>query len=752
MVTSHTTLLDPVPVLALLRDWTRAAERYWYDLPGHPGVGCYGSGYNSWGVQTNQKYVGAMAALAVLGAKHPQIVPTAICELARERALAGLRFSLRSHLTGDLRCTDDTQWGHTWISALGVERMMFGVYLLEPYLTDADRESLRRVLVSESEWIANDLVRGSQKGVVAGQWNHSGKNVPESNLWNGAILWRTAMHYPDLPQVEEWKEQAHRFLINSISVLADETDERIVGGKAVKERYVGANFFPNYALDHHGYLNIGYMIGCLSNAAMLHYDLLARGFPAPESLYHHNADLWQVARRMVFPDGRLTRIGGDSRLRYTYCQEYLLPTLVYAADKLGDAEAAEMLAGQIGLIKREADYGGDGSFYGRRLEYLAGESSYYYTRLESDRAVALGMALRYAGQVRFWAGLGDLRLSGDRFDWCEPEHGAALHRSHKGFISYAWRAHGLTQGLCQPPNPSDLADWSQNLSSVIRFQGDDGTIRGGQTEHRALLRQEVKPFAGGFLTYGAVREGCKLDVPEGWVGDQPALHQIVFCALPDGQTALGLEHAQVQERRAYIQEIKGLHLNLPNDLYNDFQRRIVTASGEVILKSPPERDEVIALGSHWANIEGQVGVVGLYGAEGLSVSRSSQRRGGKFRSLHVDEICFPCRVGLHDASPGAMLLDIGWAALSLVDAAQTARFAELAEPLALTRCHSLLRGLRVRGLDGQWYALVANFGAERCVVPVAALWDSVRPAKDVVDGESYPGEVALEPGEARLFA
>ncbi|HRU05462.1 MAG TPA: hypothetical protein P5137_06770, partial [Candidatus Brocadiia bacterium] len=125
-------MLNRELALEMLRRWADGAERYWYEIPGRPGEGCYGAGYNSWGVQTNQKYVAAMAALAAEGGARE-----------RERALAGLRFSLASHVSGSGACTDGTQWGHTWISSLGVERMMYGVRLLEPWLTTGDRAALR---------------------------------------------------------------------------------------------------------------------------------------------------------------------------------------------------------------------------------------------------------------------------------------------------------------------------------------------------------------------------------------------------------------------------------------------------------------------------------------------------------------------------------------------------------------------------------------------------------------------------------
>ena len=47
-----------------LEPWPKFAEHYWWDDPARPEIGCFGTGYNSWGVQTNQKYIGALAVLA----------------------------------------------------------------------------------------------------------------------------------------------------------------------------------------------------------------------------------------------------------------------------------------------------------------------------------------------------------------------------------------------------------------------------------------------------------------------------------------------------------------------------------------------------------------------------------------------------------------------------------------------------------------------------------------------------------------
>jgi hypothetical protein len=751
-------------IIDLLHKWAAHAEQYWYPMPDAPEFGCYGTGYNAWGVQTNQKYLSAMAVLGVLGTEK-RLVEAGVCALARERALAALRFSLHSHVSGDYVCTDGTQWGHTWISGLGIERMMHGVYLLEPYLTDTDRRALREVLVSEADWLLYDYHRGTHYGVTGGLWNHSGKNVPESNLWNGAILWRAATMYPDHPHVMLWREEAHQFLINAVSVPADADDERIVAGKMIRERHVGANFFPNYALDHHGYLNVGYMVICLSNAAMLHFGMRALGKPTPASLYHHQAELWQVVRRFVFADGRLARIGGDSRLRYTYCQEYLLPTLVYAADQFDEPYAGQLLAWQLEWIDQEAKFGNEGSdvhhgsFYGRRIAPLIEQNPYYYTRLESDRACALGMVLAFVRHLCE----GELRAEPSGTEeqtfarsvagtWCEAEHGAVLHRGAQRLVSFAWRAHGLAQGMCTPPDGGHLAEWSYNLAGLARFLGDDGTIAGGQTRHRELLAYHIEPFEGGFATCGTIAEGVDIRLAEGWQGDRSALHWIAFVALPDGHTAVGLQRCQTDKHRTYLVEAKGLHLNLPNDLFNGFERRLVTERGEVVLRCPPERDQVVDLNSLWANVEERLGVVGLYGGDHLVVHQSMQRRGGKYASLHVDEICLGCVLGTRVIEANTVILDAGWTVLSAASVDQTRLCADSSGLIDLG--DATLRAVRVRGLDGVLYVVFANLGDGERDCSARELSGKAAGMRDLVLGEPVDrrGTLRIGPAHARVFA
>lgn len=703
--------------VAMITRWAQAAEPFWNDLEGD--LGCYGPGYIHWGVQSNFNYAAAMATLAA----QPGVARAGHW---RQRGLAALRFALATHISGERPGLNGERWGHSWISMLGIERAMHGIAHLEPHLTERDRAALRRVLVSEARWLLHEGHRGGHRDVNAALWNSTGRNVPESNIWAGALLWRTAQLYPDEPEAAAWAERAQLYLINGVSVPADASDERVVAGKPVRERHVGPNFFPHYALDHHGYLNVGYMAICASNAAILHFDLRQAGLPSPESLHHHQADMWEVLRRMIFPDGRLARIGGDSRVRYSYCQEYLLPSLLYAADRFGDPHALDLATGQLGLMHQEQAASEDGSFYGRRLAHMRATNPHYFTRLESDRACVLAMLLNYLPLVTPPAAPASPFESSVAGGWAEPEHGAVLQRNPQRLASFAWRAYGLTQAMCQPPGASDMAEWAANLCPVVRFLGDDGQSPGA---HRRLLTQQTHLHDNGFVVCGAVLEGVDIRVDEGARCTDQATTWIAFAALPDGHTCLGLQYVvAAPDRVGYTVEVKSLHVNIPNDLFNAWQRRLTTAQGELVLKAPPERDEVIDLGSRWAHIEGQLGVVALAGGDQLRLDRSAQPRGGRYRSLYVDELCLDVEMGARRRPAGTVIVDVGFAVLASVDAATTA--AVTGGALALTP--EAARGVWVTGVDGKRYGLVANTSSAD------------------VDVEVFGQRITVPAGEARL--
>ncbi|WP_309120272.1 hypothetical protein [Paenibacillus sp.] len=738
--------------VASLARWAASAVRHDMSrLPGREDLACYGTGFGSWGVQTNQKAFGAFAALAAA----PEL-PEVEGGLDRERlyalALGTLRFSLASHLEGDFHCTDGAKWGHTWISALGIERMMHGVEAIADRMTDDDRALLRRVLVSEADWVL------SSYPVVGHPDNASGKNKPESNLWNGALLHRVASLYPDLPQAEAYREQGSRLLINSVSVAADASNEAVVDGKRVMDRFVGDNFFPSYALHHHGYLNVGYMVVCLSNVAMLHFDFKRRGLQPPEALYHRARELWELVKRLLFPDGRLLRIGGDTRVPYTYCQDYLIPTWLLAENLWGE-RCDGWMSGWLSLVEREQAANGDGSYLSQRCRTLARRSPYYYTRLESDRAVTLSMGAYWGREatasVSASAAAAQAVAAEERFAWSDAFHGAVFHRSPKRIASWVWQAAEKPQGLCLPPDDSSLAEWRWNLAG--RIQG-----LGNHPVHEVAAHRE-REFPGGFLSCGVHHVFTEKLLGEGMPRERLAAQRTAVAALPDDTTMIVLQHA-VSPVRSYAEAVMSLHLQIPNDLFNGGRRSLHAESGSWVIEGAGHpREETLSLDSAWANVEDAIGVVAVYGGE-LRLYRPGRRTIAPKRyadrghddglgTLYADALCIDAELGLARREAGEPYFDVGAVVRSSETHDVTRAFAAGGGAVAVRCGAAALRAVAVRGADGAGYLFVWNVTDVAVETELSLPYGSglLSELGTEAHREADGRRIQVEAGDARLF-
>ena len=197
--------------LELLKPWLAKLPSFLRKSAFNPALTCYGTGESAhWPTQSN---CNVFAALAVLGTA-PDLDDGAL-PMKRDEILATsielLRYAMATHLTGHDLASDGRQWGHHWISVLGLERMAHGVNAIRDLLTEQDRDNLKRMMISESDWLLEFYP------VEAGLIGSSGKNKPESNIWNGGMLLRTALDYPDAPNRDRYLEKATAFFLNGLS-------------------------------------------------------------------------------------------------------------------------------------------------------------------------------------------------------------------------------------------------------------------------------------------------------------------------------------------------------------------------------------------------------------------------------------------------------------------------------------------------------------------------------------------------------
>ena len=672
----------------LLAKWVVFSQKHLYMCPERDGLICYGAGeHGHWGVHTHQKAFSAFA-VAALCEEIDWPVYGLTKEKVLEQALGMLRFTLATHLTGDFVCTDGGKWGHNWIYVLGVERMFHGIEALDAYLTDQDRKQLKTMLLSECDFLLEEYP--IRAGLVK-------DNKPESNIWNGATLYRGAMLYPDAPNRERYIEKARAFFANGISIESDEKSDEVVDGCRIGDLFVGANMFDSYACNHHGYMNVGYMVICLSNIAMLHFSMKAKGVKADDMVYHHMKEQWELIRTCTFDDGRLLRIGGDSRARYCYCQDYALPMWALIEDVYGE-DCSGLEAGWLKILQTETAINGDGSFLSNRFGAFEELSPVYYTRLETDRANVISMAL-------YWHKLYDLEAHGQSKTlkaWKDDYHGAAYSGHGKRHASFVWRSSEKPQGLLVPRDDSSLAEWRYNLSGRIEGVGRDNFDE--VDEHFEQL------FDGGFLTSGSTFVYSDDFMAEGQLRETMARKHVAFAALPDEATVLCMQYARALNR-TFVANIRGILWNIPNDLFNGRLRVVTHENGKDYLRGGDYANhfETISAGK-WVNADNKIGLASV---DPLTIVRAGERQvkiKGRENSgtLYAEEVCsaFSTRKRWHNR--GDELLNTSFAmTLGNVEATKA-----LHQSLCTPKTGSSLHAVSVCGRDKRRYVMFANFGDE----------------------------------------
>lgn len=706
----------------LLRDWIVFSQKHLYRCPENKNLIVYGAGeHGHWGVHTQQKAFSGFAIAATLPEIDFSGTPITKEEVLEE-ALGMLRYTLRTHKSGDSICTDGQQWGYNWIYALGIERMYHAIEALDAYLTEDDRTLIRTVLIAESEFILNEYT------VRAGLVEH---NMPESNLWNGAILYRTAHLYPELPNAERYKEKARIFFANGMSIESDEFSDDVVSGVRIRDVFVGANMFNSRACNHHRYMNVGYMNICLSNIAMLHFFFKGQNVPCEDIVYRHLPEMWEFVRTMTFPDGRLLRIGGDSRIRYSYCQDYALPAWCLAEDYL-NKDCSNLFEGWLEILRTETAANGDGSFLSNRCGGFECRTPVYYTRLESDRANVISMILYWYSRFNVRGEKESKLLT----SWTDEYHGAGFSSSGNRYASFVWRSAERPQALLVPKDDSSLAEWRYNLGAPV--------LGVGRRPVQRLGDYAVRAFEGGFLTVGNCLAETEDFIAEGQEAESLANRQIAFAALPDEKTVLVIQYAKTTNR-VFLREYAGTFWSIPNDIFNKRQRYLSYETGEGYYTGGDyaRRFEMIPIG-HYVTVDHKIG---LASKDPLTLVRRGERqvnvRKKEITSLYCEEICSPFSMEPRWYDRGAEIIDTAFA-MALGNESDTK---QLSQELFYPTIDGF-KAVGVKRADNDSFLLIANFGDRDAVFSSNAI--GKKTVTDVATGEARD-TFTVKAGDAILF-
>ena len=579
----------------------------------NPSLKFYGTGESGhWAVQCSQQVAAGLAVLSTLPDADLAASgsPCTAAEL-RDLALALFRYSFRTHITGDLSCTDGNRWGRHWISVLGLERSCEGLDALAPVLTTDDKERIRKILTFESDYRLDEYpIRAAIRGE---------DNMPESNIWNAGTLFRTAFNYPDLPRRDAYVEKARKMMLNGITNPGDRGEPW----------FVGPNFTENWSLDHHGYMNVGYSYEAISNLAFLYFNFLNRRQEVPPELFSHARDLWKVCKGFTFPDGRLNRIGGDTRVRYAYCQLFAFQCWAFCAHALGDADAGRFSREYLKTVVREQSLNSDGSFFGRRLKGIRDASWYYYCRIEADAFLAMCCQLKWHRDHAFPAADGPVATP-ETYTWKDGLHGAAYvktPRSVRSIVTRAksglnWRSHKPTI-VVAPTDASDLAEWQSNLVGWIGCQEESNELlanpAGGSVKS---LRTRFGKDAGGdtFEQTLLLSVGESRPYGEGQKVRDFGRRALKTVAIGDGATLVVRDRVEIDRAESLEFGFRSLHWLVPNDFANGFRRTFAGRTFRMDCGEAPARDEYVATGERRLTVDDKMSVLAVRGAD-LTIRR-----------------------------------------------------------------------------------------------------------------------------------
>lgn len=635
-----------------------------------PSLRYYGTGEaGHWAVQCNQQVLAGLAVLADVPDLEKYSCPMTADEL-RSLALSMFRYSMRTHITGDLKCTDGAQWGRHWISVLGLERATPGLNALYPYMTDEDRAMLKAVDLYEADYRLEDYP--IEANIDGKTW----KNKPESNAWNASFMFRAAANYPEEKDVAAWTEKAAKMMLAAVSRPSDATSVKLYRGQPLSELYVGPNFTENWSLDHHGYLNVGYIYVTLSNIALSYFNFLEHGQEVPPELLHNVKEVWEVTKKFTFPDGRLLRLGGDSRSRYTYCQLFAQQAWLLAAALFDDEDAVRFERLYLDKVLKEQAENSDGSFFGKRLATMKNESYYYYRRIEADPffAMACGLAWRRKFKIRSEAAELPPKLNEPVDTWMEPFHGAVLRREGNVVRSVVVRGsanasrpgtnfhgHGPI-AICAPLSRSDLADWQGNLFGFIGLMTADEVVHGEST-----------PINGGF------RWTCDNVIWErGQIGEGEQMYAVAkrnstIVAISDGKTLVIADKVVMTKETTLNYGFRAMHMIVPNDVHNNYSRNWRGQKFSAVTKTNPGNESLVETYERTLNVDDAISVFAIHGAT-LKLHETANQNifhNNGLRSMYADEVCMDCEMKPNRYAKGAVIFDVVYAVSADVTADET---------------------------------------------------------------------------------
>jgi len=416
----------------------------------------------------------------------------------------------------------------------------------------------------------------------------------ESNAWTGGGLALAYCMLKQHPHREMRGEKAREFMVSAYATAEDLSSERLVDGKPLNRWLHGANAFPDYTVENHGFIHPIY-IAAVSEMVRSVICYRLAGERVPEAATFNAAHVFDTLMLLNLPDGNHLYVQGtdyDPRRLDSFLQACNIIPL--KPDPLREACFLRVLGSMERMARErpEMDMSGDILF---RFDFgtsWALTENYMMRRLFGGPAEAIP-----EDQI-------EQRLAGVHMNELAR---FALHRTPRTVSTFSWHAierSSQVMGITMPLQ-KDVLCCAYPCGSYI---GDVDV--GADTPAPPIRVVSCNAVANG-AGFGVVAE---LERCSGKVTQHCA-----FVSLPDGRSVY-LEHREARQAVSVMSADSG-NVWIYDDLRWPFQKRPRTfCSRDGILRPVSGR----TYEGNWINVDDRMGYAAM-GLEKFGLETSTDR-------------------------------------------------------------------------------------------------------------------------------
>ena len=558
----------------MLVDYCRYAEGQWHASTTVPDAGYWGNGVSD----SNEgiRAVSNTALVYAVLAKKTDALDAKTRDAYRDRAIAGILYVARTHLTSDRKCVNGKQWGNSWQSSMWAGTMGFAAWVMWADM-DADlRKSVERVVAFEADRFLNRKPPGRE----------SVDTKAEENGWDQTVISLAAAMFPKQPNAPKWEQKSIEYMMNTVSVRRDLKDTTVVDGRPVKDWMSVPNYYPDFTLENHGFFHPSYTMVSPAEVGQGALFYAYAGRPIPQAAGHNLKQNWDLLQNIMMPHGYWAYTQGmDWALNSDGHTHYLAFLSSYLKDPLAN-----------GMEKVVAQYvRGHQLLHGGRFAGASSRLGFAREAITAERivyALMLHQTLGFPAQERTIRD--DTELRGVRkYNFVD----VMTHRTGSKFASFSWKnqimAVVMPIGAGHEGNPYFTAPLTNGLV------GSFG-ISGGKPGGPKVIGRVWSKTLKGFQTSGTV------------LTNGGALEQRLLFASIGEKTVVYADRVTAVTDLTITQEM-GVPVGIENDEYTGDQRALYDESGSRTITGPGT-EAIIRIPGKWANVDGRLGVVAVQGS------------------------------------------------------------------------------------------------------------------------------------------